>query len=182
MTRPVQDQIKECNDQNVPLSDFQRTFCNRCLNEECTRSSLQGDRFARRTSTWVERLFTETPRMDSSDPRFQPLSAQNFVEVVGRESRIPEIGQNWIDPLNPEPVLPEPKENSVQSEVQNSGPRSEESSNNPNLPMNSPRKTGILLNQSSNPSSSDDPWSAPAPQPKIEGTVVKPGARVRFSK
>jgi hypothetical protein len=105
------DWLGECNDQHVPLDDFQRTFCDRCLQVECTRSQHGKSQFEARVATWEERLFDQVPRMDPSDPRYQVLSAKKFITLD--MGPVPEV-RGWIDPLNlkepPEvPPPPEPR-------------------------------------------------------------------------
>src|SRR5262245_35854302 len=91
------DYLSVCNDQGVPLPDFQATFCVRCVRRECTRSRGDG-LFETRVATWEERLFTNPARMEKGDPLYSALAAKRFVEVpVGR---IPEINgrSEWLDP------------------------------------------------------------------------------------
>jgi len=102
------DLLSECNDQKVPLQDFQRQFCVRCQQPECTRSRTGSSLFEDRVNHWYERLFSEVPRMDPADERFPSLSGQRFVEV--RADRPYEV-QGWVDPLRPEEAAsPEPDE------------------------------------------------------------------------
>jgi hypothetical protein len=106
------DWLGECNDQHVPLDDFQRAFCDRCLQVECARSQHGKSQFEARVATWEERLFNEVPRMDPSDPRYQVLSAKRFITID--TGPVPEV-RGWVDPLNlkepPEvpPTTPEPR-------------------------------------------------------------------------
>lgn len=100
------DYFNECNDQRVPEEDFVGTFCVRCFQVECTRS-LSGSKFDHRVATWEERLFTNVPKLDPSDPRYVPISAQKFLTLD--TSRTPEIRSAWFDPLavsEPAPEVP----------------------------------------------------------------------------
>lgn len=106
------DWLGECNDQHVALDDFQRAFCDRCLQVECTRSQHGKSQFEARVATWEERLFTGVPRMDPADPRYALLSAKKFITLD--TGAVPEV-RGWIDPLDlkeppePPPPTPEPR-------------------------------------------------------------------------
>jgi len=205
------DEIKTCNDQGIPLKDFKLAFCDRCLNADCTRSQMAGDKFSQRTSTWVERLFTQTPRMDSTDPRFSKLSAQKFIEVPGRGVRTPEVGSgaDWVDPLEEKPPTTErmpqtvPQDESGDEEVTNpmsqppegvaAAPLTEAPPADRHNPLigshqpgqlNTPRRQGQMLG--SVPGGPTIPATVSdswdaPPKPPPEKNVVKPGARIRFS-
>lgn len=189
------DLIKVCNDQNVALKDFQAAFCIRCLNRECSRSSMSSDQFSNRTSTWVERLFTNIPRMDSQDPRFKNLSAQNFIEVPGKESRPLELTSEWVDPLNPVPQEPPPEvsapvpatnpepipEPEVSESIEEPEPKAKPAGHN--LSMNTPNRNGVMIGSAQKPAEAApvDPWAEPTKPEPPTGNVVRPGARIRFS-
>jgi hypothetical protein len=93
------DYLRECNNRSLPLEDFRLTFCVRCLQPECTRSTYGSSKFDQRTQTWVERLFTQVPRMDPSDPRFKETSEQNFSTIDLAANIEPGGGTaSWLDP------------------------------------------------------------------------------------
>lgn len=106
------DWLGECNDQHVALDDFQRAFCDRCLQVECTRSQHGKSQFEARVADWEDRLFNQIPRMDPADPRYALLSAKKFITLD--TGAVPEV-RGWIDPLNLEeppeapPPTPEPR-------------------------------------------------------------------------
>jgi len=55
--------------------------------------------FDKRTQTWESRLFLDVPRMDPLDERYQGIKAKRFVGAPAPEERMPELGAQWIDPL-----------------------------------------------------------------------------------
>ena len=183
----MNDLIRECNDQNIPEDDFRRAFCNRCFNKECERSSFGGDRFAQRTSTWVERLFTDVPKMRPEDSRFKTLSAQNFIDVpVGRLHEVG--GSDWIDPLNPATPAPEPAPEITATTAPEPPPvpaTQSQSAQEPGiLLMNTPERKGVMLGEDT-PTTSEqpqkDPWES-APTPPPAQNVVRRGAKIRFNR
>ena len=180
----MKDLIRECNDQNIPEEDFRRAFCGRCFNKECGRSSFGGDKFAQRTSTWVERLFTDVPKMRPEDSRFGDLSAQNFIDVpVGRLHEVG--GSDWIDPLNPAP--PEPVPEVRVAPIPEPPVPPQPSAREPTIPlMNTPERKGVMVGGPASPAVSDsqpqkDPWEA-TPTPPPAQNVVRRGAKIRFNK
>jgi len=101
------DWLGECNDQHIPLEDFQRTFCERCLQVECTRSQHGKSRFDARVADWESRLFIEVPRMDPSDPRYGEVNAKRFVSLD--TTAVPEV-RSWVDPRELKEPPPPPEE------------------------------------------------------------------------
>lgn len=97
------DLIGECNDQKLPLEDFRMSFCNRCLQQECTRSQAGLSRFDARVSSWEERLF-HAPQLPKQDPRYAAIIAKKFLALpVGsipgvRLSETSGRTQEWVDP------------------------------------------------------------------------------------
>lgn len=107
------DQLGVCNDQGVPLEDFQLQFCDRCLFEECSRSKHGTSKFEHRIGTWHDRLFDNVPQLSPDDPRFEGIQAKRFREFNPRGPY--EVRSSWADPRDltessePEPA-PEPAE------------------------------------------------------------------------
>ena len=91
------DLLRECNDKQAPLDDFQTGFCARCINPECTRSLYGQSRFDLRVNTWEDNLFTNVPKMDPLDPRFKPIAGKKFLTID--TGRTPEVRTaSWADP------------------------------------------------------------------------------------
>jgi hypothetical protein len=100
------DHLKLCNEHNLPVEDFRRAFCCRCLRQECSRAEGKGSRFEDRVQAWLPRLFTQVPRMSEADPRFEKLSKQGFIEMpVGGPLEVQSA--EWIDPNVPVDEAPE---------------------------------------------------------------------------
>jgi hypothetical protein len=91
------DYLAVCNDHGVPLTEFQATFCVRCVQPECSRSRA-GGLFETRVATWEERLFENPARMSKDDPLYSLISAKRFIEI--NTGRIPEVDgkSEWMDP------------------------------------------------------------------------------------
>jgi hypothetical protein len=177
------DYLGECNDQKVPLEDFQAAFCSRCLQVECHRSRAGNSKFEQRTGTWVERLFTETPRLNPEDPRYPALSSQNFINIdVGRT---PEVRSNWVDPLTVQEVEPVPAVSvEIPPKIEPS-PQQEPAPKSPGqiprhmILANAPDQSGKMLPGAPPPTTQPvrDAWATPE---KPEGTVVRRGATIKL--
>jgi hypothetical protein len=185
------DYLKECNNQGLPLEDFRLTFCVRCQQPECTRSTFGTSAFHQRVSTWYDRLFENVPRMDSGDPRFGEISAQPFQGVAPSDS------SDWVDPRDLSatktyvevpvgfcpPVPPEPLIQEV-TEEEPKVPRVEPLSNMTReiALLNTPSKGEVYLQGNkgnSQPEVRRDPWAAPEASKPGE-VVVARGATVRL--
>lgn len=195
------DFLSVCNDQGVPLPDFQATFCVRCVQPECSRSKA-GGLFESRVATWQDRLFVNPPRMPADDPLYASISAKKFRDMeVGRT---PEVGRGlsgasvWVDPLaldeaprEPKPLPRPASRNSVPSTVDAEAaaevslqttpepPRAK-----PELPTNSPFAQGTMIGGAAAPKPTD-PWAlAPplesSPSSGAAAPVVSAGAKIRF--
>lgn len=168
------DQYKECNDQKIPLKDFQLQFCSRCVQPECTRSQYGKSRFDQRVTTWESRLFLDVPRMDSSDPRLQVIQAKNFHEI--NMGRVPEV-QGWVDPRDLDKdgpaASPEPGAPRAPVDAPEAAPKGKVGQ--------TPNRRGQMLGGGvpveKKPKPSSDPWE---PKKPPEGKIVKPGAKIRL--
>jgi hypothetical protein len=184
------DFLKECNDQQVPLEDFRLQFCARCVQPECTRSTHGTSKFDQRVTTWEQRLFTEVPRMESSDPRFEGIQGKMFkmfslpVQQAGAKS-------DWMDPRDlveptPQPHVDPPAEPEEEEPIPPTEPEFPEVPESPSAPppvaavstqppvkattsklspailrMNTPSQSGRML--AGNPAPTPkDPWAGPA--------------------
>jgi hypothetical protein len=198
------DWLGECNEHNVPLGDFKLQFCDSCLTQDCTRSQYGKSKFEARVHTWEQRLFLETPTMEPTDPRYEKIHAQKFINI---EPGGPlEIGQSaWIDPLDPldpldktiqspqiEPILqsniPEPEPLS-EPEIKEPTIEKSELKNTPEqvtrpvmfTATNTPNKPGQMVGEPPKvpEKQKQDPWEPPKPVADDE-EIVKPGAKIRF--
>lgn len=215
MTRK-QDYLNLCNEQGHPLQDFTANVCIRCANLECHRSlASRASKFEDRVQNWHERLFENPPQMPETDPRFAQISAQKFVTIP--TGRVPEVGaapaQDWIDPNAPEPkvVIPPQKvvaprqtprldpapgtnldranELAAQQVREQADAEVMRELQAPTVqqPVNTPLRTGIMLDGATSPAPApSDPWAAPAkpdhaPAPETDSVrKVAPGAKIRF--
>lgn len=183
------DFLAVCNDQGVPLEDFQATFCVRCVQPQCSRSRA-GGLFETRVATWEERLFRAPPRMPKDDPLYGRIAAQRFIEI--ERGTVPEVKgpSEWLDPravaeepvpaVGPRPVKgPPPAVASVPSEP--AAPRPVMTA-----PLNTPFAQGAMLEGA--PPEAPRPVDAWAPAvDTIETTpdlpaapIVKAGAKIKF--
>lgn len=198
------DLLKECMTENVPLEDFRLAFCARCHQPECSRSTFGGTPFDQRVSSWKERLFTQVPRMDPSDPRFSDIASKQFklLDLVP-----PAAQSSWDDPrekrrslvqvpaaieispapaekeappvrfMTAQPSVPEPVPEPQVPETTRKADISRET-----VLLNTPRpQGGIMLPgapSSPRPQEKADPWEAPAERP-AEVRIEK-GGRFRL--
>lgn len=185
----TRDLLKECNDKQAPLDEFQQGFCSRCVNPECGRSLYGQSRFDLRVNTWQDRLFDNVPRMDSTDPRYAEFAGKKFLTVD--TGRTPEIRSSWVDPRDlsaestvpagvslphPEPVISEvPEPATVAAPVQ--PPRNPARVPTHLLLSNTPAPQGVMIGRPTPAAPARDPWAAPEP-PK--DPVVAVGSRVKM--
>ena len=200
MSGPSQrDLLRECNDKQAPLDDFQTGFCSRCINPECTRSLYGQSRFDLRVNTWEDRLFKNVPKMDSQDPRFQPIAGKKFLTID--TGRTPEVRtSSWADPrdLQDEPanrptppvtpqgmpmvpvavmdLTPSPTESPLQ-EAPQAQPRSPGRVPTHLLLSNTLSRQGQMIGGQPEAAAPRDPWATPEP-PK--DPVVPVGSRVKM--
>jgi hypothetical protein len=205
MTMPdKRDWLHLCNEFAIPNEDFEMQHCARCFqSSECTRSQHGKGKFDERVANWEQRLFTEVPRMDESDPRFRVITAQKFVEIDPGPT--PEVGRSaWVDPRDlqdtiPEYEVPETKqiEAATVADLEEQGPtktpKLDEPEPEPQVPqraapvvaspMNTPNQPGQMVGNREKPSAKTppaDPWESKETAPESKDPVVKPGARIRF--
>lgn len=130
------DYLGECNEHHVPLDQFQEQFCGRCVQPECSRSQFGKTKFDQRVSTWEERLFTQVPRMPSSDPRFVQISAKQFKMFDPGPTPSVSTSSAWMDPrdiveppapqviVEPQQAAPVPVEEDVLTDLAEKVPES----------------------------------------------------------
>jgi hypothetical protein len=185
------DLLGECNADHHPIERFTRECCADCFNPECTRSLSGKTKFDHRVSNWFERFFGDQDRMDSGDPRFPRISAQKFIMIdPGLTGRTPEVGGGsaWLDPRQVEEPPPRtdlakvPPTRTVEPELPASIPVRRSVPQQlllANVPVQSHQLIQAPPSANSAPSPKD-PWSGPVPEPKVEETIVQPGARVKM--
>lgn len=194
------DYLSECNDQKVPVEDFQRAFCSRCMQPECGRSQHGTTKFDQRTLTWEERLFLNVPTMTKDDPRYLPIVGQDFRTVdTGRTSvAFPNAPPVWNDPRDipqnpppppvtkaePVPTMPEPEARpSMETETPLAPPPPAGVRNLPRhlLLMNTPPQPTMLPGAPEQQAPAD-PWAGPVPKEDAPppAPIVKKGARIKF--
>lgn len=204
------DFLKECNDQQVPLEDFRLQFCVRCVQPECSRSKHGTSKFDQRVATWEERLFTDVPRMESTDPRYLGIQGKMF-KMFSLPVQQAGVKSDWMDPRDlveptPEPHVPPPEEEEALPEeaipptepeipmvpepvappfaavsVQPPVKATTSKLSPALLRMNTPTQSGRML-AGNVPPPPKDAWAGPtAPKPTQDGAViVKRGATVRL--
>lgn len=185
------DYLSVCNDQGVPLADFQATFCVRCVQSECSRSRA-GGLFETRVTTWQERLFKSPPVMAKDDPLYGVLSAKRFVEV--HSGRVPEIRgpSEWMDPRSLSDELGEPSAprraakppRAVEDAPSDESPRPRQAPARPVL--NTQFVQGAMLDGSAARPPKADRWESAAPTvvaapESPNAPVVKAGAKIKFT-
>jgi hypothetical protein len=187
------DYLPVCNDNGVPLPDFQAMFCVRCVQPECSRSR-SGGLFETRVASWEDRLFKDPPRMEKSDPLYAALTAKRFIEIdVGR---VPEVGgrSDWVDPRAlDEPKTPTRKPRKAKSTKAAELPKELETPKEPpparverssaaRAPRNTEFRQGTLLGEPGKTATPVDPWAAPPPAAPSTPPVplVQVGAKIRF--
>jgi len=185
------DCVKDCLTPGVTLEHLQETHCFRCYQPECTRSLHRKTKFDDRVLHWEERLFTDVPRMDPSDPRFQVIQGQQFKMFTP-----PPPGKqgSWDDPRDLKPTtvqVPEdirPPVNEAQAPLavfppEPPPPRILSTTLTQDVVLiNTPRQEGVMLRGGPTPEAkpaSRDPWEAPAPVGSNE-KLVKRGARIQL--
>lgn len=108
------DFLRECTSDvgMIPIDEFTKTYCLRCINQGCTRSAGNNHMFVQRAQNWEKRLFSEVQRAGDKDPTFDDIRAKLFV------SRQPSLGNvsSYVAPapkmaiVVPEETAPEQEE------------------------------------------------------------------------
>lgn len=83
---------------NVPIDEFNKAYCQVCLNSHCVRSS-SASVFNARVANWKERLFINPARADENDPKFAHIRAKHFVSAEPSPLRV----YSEPSPTEPEP-------------------------------------------------------------------------------
>ena len=95
-----QDFLRECMSDpalvqgQVPIDEFNKAYCVRCVQKECARAGLNGSLLARRAATWHTSLFEKPPRAADDDPRYQSIRAKKFLQT---SSDVVELRNNGVN-------------------------------------------------------------------------------------
>jgi hypothetical protein len=95
-----QDFLRECMSDpalvqgQVPIDEFNKAYCVRCVQKECARAGLNGSLLARRAATWHTNLFEKPPRAAEDDPRYQSIRAKKFLQT---SSEVVELRNNGVN-------------------------------------------------------------------------------------
>ena len=193
------DLYGECNLEGAPVDVWTAECCMKCVNPRCTRSAFGTSKFEIRTSTWYERLFSETPKMDPKDERYEGIAAKHFTpvnpEIVvnsdwsdPKESqpspKDPPLPQKLLEPepepepakTEPEPVKPEPKP----VEPRPVEPKEKGRLSGDLAGTNTPLKQGQMIKPGQSQPTSDT-WDAPvSPVDPSNVRVIKPGEKIKL--
>ncbi len=140
-----------------------------------------------------ERLFTEVPRMDESDPRYNKIAGQKFM-LLDSDGPVTVSGSSdWAEPPAPEaqevpkPVVevsvPEPAPEPEPAVLEAPEPEPRQGQSLQNLALaNTPLQSGkVLQSPSGEALPPPDPWAAPIPTESTgEERVVKPGEKIKI--
>ena len=183
------DLYSGCNVDGFPVNDFITGCCSHCHNSECTRSSSGKSKFDARVSTWYERLFSNSPKMDPEDPRYPKIAGQKFILinppltvhsgwVDPRDLEVPKTSLQKSTPLTPQedPILIgsnaslETQPITVQEKTLEQKKKPENLGHSINTPI---QREQVLP--------SVDTWNAPISTTDTKGVrVVKPGEKIKF--
>jgi len=192
--------LPECNLNGAPLDVFVAECCQRCINPECTRSQFGGSKFDQRTGTWLQRLFTEVPKLQPNDPRFQAIAGQKFLTIDA--GRTPEVRSTvWVDPRDLEtasaqvtaPPVVEPTPSLVVATAEAQPETLDPPATNTPQPTpprksvprhmvlaNAPSQSGKIIRPETSSAPPKDAWAGPLASPDANITVIKPGATVKL--
>lgn len=81
MSMDKNDYLRDCMSGfgTIPLDSFTQGYCLVCANRECTRSYANTMVFDKRVQNWHKTLFSEVPRADANDPRYENVRAKRFI-------------------------------------------------------------------------------------------------------
>lgn len=203
----MRDLLEECNSGQfkVPEGDFERQFCSRCVQPECSRSIKGESRFEKRVTTWKTRLFDQVPQMNPSDPRYLKIQQTSFIQIPVDSPASVSVGSGWdasttqkVEHVQVPEVVAVSPETSTQFDGQirqDIEPVSNEAERTPfpqakrpavfNTPVQPARMLAGASRAQETPKG--DPWATSSPAtvapPPAVGTgemIVKKGATVRL--
>lgn len=75
------DFLKECMSEMgmIPINDFNKSYCARCINQSCARSSSNNHLFVQRASNWENKLFLNVARADEHDNKYDGIRSKLFI-------------------------------------------------------------------------------------------------------
>lgn len=97
----AQDFLRECMSDpalvqgQVPIDEFNKAYCVRCVQKECARAGLNGSLLARRAATWRTNLFESPPRAAENDPKYQAIRAKKFLQTSNEVVELRNNGVNY---------------------------------------------------------------------------------------
>lgn len=163
MSRP--DFLKECMSDvgQMPLDEFNVTYCVRCANRECARSGAGQLSFDRRVQNWQKDMFTSVPRAQDNDPRYSSIRSKHFRSA--NSSTIATVNLQGRDP--------------VVTTVESPAPPSPVAERDPNTNPTATTPVNESLVPSESPAQEAPPAPPPTPRPRpqmhntpfVQGTV-----------
>jgi hypothetical protein len=96
----------------MPIDEFNKCYCVRCIRTDCTRSTGNNLGFMRRVKNWRHDLFEAPPRAADNDPSFNTIRAKQFIQVSEHSNSnvyIPTFVSIEASPKQTEPELIQPK-------------------------------------------------------------------------
>lgn len=157
------DFLKECMSDagQMPLDEFNVTYCVRCANRECARSGSGQMSFDRRVQNWQKDMFINVPRAQENDPRYTMIRSKHFrsansstnaiVSLQGRNDAVTKVEEQ----VNPAPAV---------SAAPNTNPTATTPMNGPLVPQESPIQVNPTPSQAS-----------PSPKPQTYNTPFVQG-------
>ena len=97
----AQDFLRECMSDpalvqsQVPIDEFCKAYCVRCVQKECARAGLNSSLLARRAVTWKTNLFDNPPRAEENDPKYQSIRAKKFLQTTHEVVELRNNGVNY---------------------------------------------------------------------------------------
>lgn len=154
----------------APIDEFNRAFCLKCYSKECSRSQLHNSAFEKRTENWKSILFTNVPRADEKDSRFDNFRSKRFLPL----NKISEISSFQFESKEPEPEEETPVTLVIKPPVENP-PKTEE------MTIPAPKSTKEIVSETN-----VIPDNTPFVQGKMiqqEGAqvIIEPGGTFSFN-
>lgn len=77
------DFLQECMGSvgNIPIDQFNLSWCSNCQNIECARSGASNMKFSQRVLDWRNTLFKNPARANENDGRYDDIRKKNFTPI-----------------------------------------------------------------------------------------------------
>lgn len=150
------DFLRECMSEvgMIPIDEFNKNICMRCVNQGCARSVSNNLLFVKRTNSWEDELFLNVKRAPDSDSEYDKFRSSKFV------SKTPSLGNISMNPIPEVPSTPpiieiqEPKLNNIDESANPESTINPEPINPNNISpatgiRNTPFTQGVMLNEPS---------------------------------